>query len=233
MSAATRVLVLVLVLASPARADGWSASTAAGTDVPIDVGVRVQVETPSRVRFSVAAGLLPGVYVDAINAFLVGIEAYPQETADLVKSSLERSLVVRTHVGGRPLRRRGFYVELGHALVGLGGGSTGAEIVEAATGESVPSSDDGTTRRFEVRSVLHMLDVELGWEWTVARRLRLRAAIGGAFTVASSTSIDPEYEPSAPRLTEQFTAASEDYLDDIYTTYVHTPVVTFAAGYAF
>lgn len=230
------IVVLAVVAAAPqvARADdGWKVAVTAGTNVPIDVGVRVQLETPQRVRLSLSAGILPGAYVDAINVFLVGIEAYPQETADLVRSSLEQSLVVRAHAGVRPWRCRGFYAEMGYGLVGLGGGSTGAEIIEAATGEPVPSSDDGTTREFDVRSRLHLLDLELGWEWTVVRRLRLRAALGGAFTLASSTAIEPEYQPAVPRLTEQFTTASEQYLDDIFTTYVHTPVVTIAVGYAF
>ena len=78
-----------------------------------------------------------------------------------------------------------------------------------------------------------MLDVELGWEWEIVKHFFVRAALGGAFTVGSSTTIEPDFQPKAPRLTAAFATVGERYLDTTYTTYVFTPVVSLWAGYAF
>jgi hypothetical protein len=78
-----------------------------------------------------------------------------------------------------------------------------------------------------------MLDVEIGWDWVFWEHLHVRTSIGGAFTLASSTSITPNYSPKLPRLTDDFTQYGVNYLNDTYTSYVFTPVVGLGVGYAF
>jgi hypothetical protein len=78
-----------------------------------------------------------------------------------------------------------------------------------------------------------MLDVELGWDFLFGERFHLRTALGGAFTLASSTKIEPQYRPLAPNLTKGFTDYGERYLDEVYTSYVFTPVISVSAGYRF
>lgn len=78
-----------------------------------------------------------------------------------------------------------------------------------------------------------MLDVEVGWDFDLTEHLVLRPSIGGAFTFASSTSIEPAYTPRAPRAVEAFARAGEAYLDDTYTTYVMTPTLGVQLGWRF
>lgn len=197
----------------------------------MSVALRGQVEAPFRLRLSSAVGVLPGPYVSAINGILVGVGAYNQATADLIRDALGSSLIWRTHLGYRPFVRHGFTFEAGYGLVALGGGASASTIVSAATGASSPEA--GTDKNFKVSSALHMVDVELGWEWVLLEHLFVRAAAGGAFTLAASSSVTPDYTPRAPRVTEAFGASSAAYLDETYTTYVFTPVVSLWAGYSF
>ncbi len=209
----------------------WRYALAAGTEFPLSVALRGQVEAPFRLRLSSAVGVLPGPYVSAINGILVGLGAYDQATADLIRDALGSSLIWRTHLGYRPFGRHGFTFEVGYGLVALGGGASASTLVSAATGASSP--EPGADKNVRVSSALHMLDVELGWEWVVFEHLFVRAAAGGAFTVAASSSVTPDYAPRAPRVTEAFGASSAAYLDETYTTYVFTPVLSLWAGYSF
>lgn len=209
----------------------WRGAVAAGTEFPMSFGVRGQIEAPFRLRLSTTLGVMPGPYVSAINGFLVGINAYDQATADLIRAALSASLMWRTHVGYRPFREHGFTIEAGYGLVALGGGASAATLISAVSGQ--PAPEGAADKNYKIGSALHMLDVELGWEWVVVKHLFLRAALGGAFTVGSSTTIEADFQPRAQRANEAFAKVGEAYLNDTYRTYVFTPVVSVWAGYAF
>jgi hypothetical protein len=216
--------------AKPAR---WHLVAGAGTDAPLSVGAHARVEAPSRLRLSTSVGILPGPYVDGINAFVVAVGGYSDATADLVRSALTSSLVWRTHLGFRPVESLGLYGELGYGLVSLGGSATGSEIISGVTGRALPSSEPASSQPFDVTSTLHMLDVEVGYDLPVTEVLEVRLAVGGAFTLASSTRIAPGYAPRTPQLVKGFTDYGESYLDDVYTSYVFAPVVSVGIGYRF
>jgi len=219
--------------ASAADPAAWHVAAGAGTDFPLALGARADVEAPFRLRASTSIGVLPGPYVDAINGFVVAIGGYDQSTADLVKAALSASLVWRTHLGYRPFEHLGLYGEAGYGLVALGGSASASEVVAAATGREVPPGEATGSRAFDITSTLHMVDVELGWELALHERLRLRTAIGGAFTVASSTRIEPTYTPRSPRAVSELARAGEAYLDDTYTSYVMSPVASVSLSYVF
>lgn len=230
--------VVILGLVSPgvtlAESSDYHLSLEAGTDFPLAVVARLTAELPRRIRLGTAVGSLPGPYVDAINGVVVSLDGYPQETADLVRAALQSSLVWRLQAGWRPFASRGFYADLGYCLVTLGGGATGDQIIAAATGQSLSSSTRG--REYDMQSTLHVFTVEIGWQWLLWRdRLSLRAAVGGAFTVGASTAIAPQFSTTGlqERAVQTFTDFGERYLDEIYTAYVHTPVLTVTAGYRF
>lgn len=238
MTALARIVCAVALAPAVATADpepraGWTIEPLLGTDFPIDVGGGVMVEAPFRVRASTTIGILPGPYVDTINTSLVALGAYSQDVANVISATLSSSLVWRTHVGYRPFRCHGFYAMVGYGYVGLGGGATAAELIEAATGKQLPTPDRAQPREVAVHSTLDMVDVEVGWEWRLPHRIEVRAALGGAFTFAASTTITPDYTPANPAATQAFNNAAAAYLDNEYTSYVFTPVITVNAGYLF
>lgn len=215
-----------------ARGD-WHLEAGVGTDFPVQLGARVGLEMPGRVRVSTSFGVLPGPYVDAINGVLVGLDAYSREEADLVTSTLSSSLVWRTHVGWRPFADAGFYADLGYGLVTLGGGATASELIAGLTKRDLPPGAGGIN--ITADSTLHMLDVELGWRFPIGPSFAAWTALGGAFTLASSTSLTPD-ETGRPLIdaeARKIADAGAKRLDDIYTSYVFTPVLSLGVAYVF
>jgi hypothetical protein len=141
--------------------------------------------------------------------------------------------VWRTHVGVRPSPKLGLYGDVGYGLVTLGGSTTTSDILAAVTGATFPAADATTTKMLSVKSTLHMLDVEIGWALPIADHVQLRGAVGGAFTVAASTTVSPDFTPRAPAAMSQFANASARYLDHELESYVFTPVFTVGAAYVF
>jgi len=202
------------------------------TDLPIQVGAKIWLELPYRLRLSTSFGYLPGGYVDIINDILVAAHAYSQSEADLIRSALQSSFIWRLHVGWRPLKNRGFYFEVGYGLASLGGGASSAELIAGVTGKPIPP-DLGTNKGYLVSAVLHMVDVEVGWQWFVWKGLSLRAAVGFAGTVGAQTTVKPNFQPRIPAAQTGFTSYAASYLDQVYTSYVFAPVVSVAAGWRF
>jgi hypothetical protein len=227
-------LASLLLVANAARGDEgespWHLQIEALTEVPIDVGARVLIEVPARLRLSSSLGVLPSPYVDVINDSAVALGGYNQQTADLIASSLGSSLVWRTHLGWRPFPRAGFAFDVGYGLVTLGGGVNAADALAAAAGHNAPAKPGGAT--YNVASTLQMIDADLGWEWKLlGDHLVIEAALGFSGTLAASTSATPQGSQS--RVKDAFGEEAANYLDGLYTSYVFTPVVTAAVGYRF
>ena len=223
----------LLAIVPVSRAEGWIFQAEGLTDVPVQVGGRLSVEGPLRLRLGTSLGVLPGPYIDLINAVVVAAGGYDDSTAELIRQSLKQSLVWRLHLGWRPFEDYGFYFELGYGLVTLGGGVEGEELITVVTGSPPPRDDPTSDRTYDVTSTLHMLDVEIGWRYELWRGLTLRAAVGFAGTLGAQSEVAPAYRVVARRAVEAFTGAAERYLNDVYSTYVFTPVVSFALGYRF
>lgn len=212
---------------------GWDLTVEANTDFPLSVGGRLGVESPWRLRLSTSLGYLPEMYLQAVNDVAVGLDAYDREQANLFKRSLRNSLVWRTHVGWRPFPGAGLYVEGGYGLVALGGETSPEDVLAALTGIDPPPGESVLNREYRVRSVLHMLDVELGWRWGLGSGWTARTALGAAFLLDSNSRVEPSFEPSQPLLVNLFARFAEGYLDDTFEKYRYLPVLSFSIGYAF
>ncbi|WNG51383.1 hypothetical protein F0U60_50065 [Archangium minus] len=212
---------------------GWDITVEANTDFPLSVGGRLGIESPWRLRLSTSLGYLPEAYVRLVNDAAVELGAYGRNEADLIEESLKNSLVWRTHVGWRPFPRAGFYLEGGYGLVALGGDTNAEEVLVTLTGVSPPIGESVLDRVYRVRSVLHMLDVELGWRWGLGAGWTARTAVGAAFTLDSNSRIEPQFVPEVPVLVTGFARLAEGYLDRTFERYVHLPVLSFSLGYAF
>jgi len=228
------LLASMLVAAAYGWADEvpspWHLQVEALTEVPIDVGARILVEGPARLRLSSGLGVLPSPYVDLINDAVVAFGGYNQQTADLIASSLSSSLVWRTHLGWRPFPRAGFLFDVGYGLVTLGGGVNASDAIAAAAGRNAPAKPGATT--YNVGSTLQMIDADLGWEWKcLGDHLVIEGALGFSGTLAASTSATPQ--GTAGRFKDAFGTEAASYLNGLYTSYVFTPVITAAVGYRF
>lgn len=224
---------LLAVAPGAARAADWHLGVEAGTDLPVMVGARVWAEAPYGLRLSTALGVFPGGYVDLVNAILVDAGAYPQETGDVIRDAIADSLVWRTHLGWRHAGT-GLYVEGGYALATLGGGVTSEQLLVAVTGADAPSSG-GAASSWSAGAMIHMVDAEIGWTDRVWEGLTVRAALGFAGTVAASATVSPDRAPGplAAKASARLASAAETYLEDTFTSYVFTPVITVGLGWQF
>ncbi len=237
LRAAALVVCLATSLAAPAAiagGDDWHLGLEGVTDFPLDVGGQVTLELPYRFRLSASVGGMPSGYVEVWNALAVVAGGYDDATAELVRSSLEDSLVVRVHAGWRPLEAEGFYFELGYGLAALGGGVSTGALVEAVTGDPLPASAAiHGGHGFSVDSELHMLDIEAGWLFQLGGGWTLRAAIGWALTLEARSRIRPQFDPLLPTVIDDFTAEAEDRLERAFLSWVHPPTFTLGLGYLF
>jgi hypothetical protein len=231
MKRALVTLLLAMLVPAAARAGDTHLTVEAMTDFPLDVGAKAILELPYRFRLSASVGVLPGAYVNTLNDAMVSFDAYPQSVADLIGDALHSSLIVRLHAGWRPFANHGFYFEAGYGIVTLGGSATSAELTSAAAGRAAPN-DPNSAAGYSVDSTLHMIDLELGWEWPIADdHLALRLALGFAGTLSSQTAVTPNFTPQNPQEQQVYTALAAQYLDNIYTKYVFTPVLSFGVGW--
>jgi hypothetical protein len=209
----------------------WHGAIGAGTDFPLSVGLRGQIDAPTRLRLSSSIGIAPRAYLGAINGVVVATGAVDPRAADLVTASVDRSLVWRTHLGYRPFERAGFTIEAGYGHVSFGGQAPASDVYAAGTGQTAPPEMIAGVKSFNVDTTLHMLDLEVGWDFAVVERLLLRASIGGAFTIASSTTIDPTTTPSLAGVVAPYTNAAASQLDHAYRSYGFTPVLGLSGSF--
>lgn len=220
------VLLALAAAAGPDDASDWRLHVEAGTDVPVQVGGRIEVEGPYRLRLWTSLGVIPRAYVSLIDAASQELGGYNDQTSELIVSSLERSLIWRLQVGWRPWADAGFAFDAGYMLATLGGDTTGAAVIGAAIGQDVNATNGG---EYDIDATLHLVGGEVSYRWHLGDGFGIRAALGFVGTVASDTRVTP-LGPTAPAR-QGLAQGLETYLDDIFTSYVFTPYLGLAGSY--
>jgi len=240
----------VSLIAAPALAAGADGDrdelhvdAFASTYVPVSVGVAGRVELPYRIRATVGVGIMPGPYLDTVNALAVGVGWYGEPTANLIDAALKNSLIVHPRVGWRPVPTHGFHFGAGYQVAALGGSLSGAEAIAAATGTEVPDTEGDAAIEVDAAATDHMLTIEAGYEFVIQERLVIDLTLGGAFSVGSSARLARSEAVAEPRPgpagadrgdpLDPLLRAGEAYLADTLTRYVHTPTLGVMVGYRF
>ena len=210
------------------------------TDVPLMIGAGLLYETDSRLRLRTSLGVMPKGYLRLSNALVERAnEEYPEEARLLVERALDESIVWRSQIGWRPFEQAGFYTHVGYTMLGLRGGASGEELIAAAEsfdedqGELMRQMNPSTV---DMASRLHLVDVELGWDFALGEKANLRFGAGWAYTFHSRTRVEAEFEEGTGMEEEEiafFEEVSGKYLDAIYRRFVHPPSVSVAFGLKF
>jgi hypothetical protein len=174
---------------------------------------------------------MPGTYVDLVNEVSVAKQWYDQDTADLIASALESTLLLGGHLTYKPFRRRGLEVRAGYTLAALDGASTTGEVVEAVRGQTIPPI---AWRDVRIDSQLHLLEIGAGWGWRIRRHAYLHASVSMLECFDSTTRSDivtafAREEADARNLEAEL----NDYLDGIFTDYITTPLLRVMLGSRF
>jgi hypothetical protein len=238
------VLLLVLLLGLPLAAlptataaarpkpHAWHVAVEGVTSFPIDAGGRLSVELPLRLRLGTTFAAIPDAYVDAVNALVVAAGGYGDDTGAIVSDALDSSFVWRLAAGWRPFAAHGFYFELGYALALLGAGAEGQTLFDAAVTIDLPPGAEETyiRRRYEFDSTLHLLTVEVGWEWVLGDAWVIRVAGGMIAAVGSQTRMGYRTRRGGTLEHDEISQAYERWLDDVYCSALFVPTVTVALG---
>lgn len=217
------------------RTGGWHLQLEAVTSMPVDMGGRLTLEMPGRIRLATSFGVMPFFYADFVNAIGTGVGLYDQQTALVLKNTLQNSFVWRLNLEWRPFAGAGFYLGGGYGLVVLNSKLTGASLAGMSLG--IPSSSLSLVN-FQLNSMLHLLNGELGWEFRFLRDvMSLRLAVGFIGTVASNTKIQTQVSSSVPAqirttITNGANTAASAF-DTMYRSYIFSPTVSVAMGFRF
>lgn len=218
----------------------WSVRAEAITDVPLQIGGGLLLETPSRWRLKTSVGTLSRGYLAASNAVVSALdEDYPQQAGEMLGESLSGSLVWRAGVGVRPFRRLGLYGHVGYTMMRLRGETSGEALVGAireldeGMGEAMATYGP---EEIDYASTLHMADAELGWELTPGDLLAIRLGLGWSYTLRSSSTVTARFGESSDvsqQEVAQFEQNGAITLDAVYERYFHPPTVHIGAGLRF
>ncbi|WP_428268203.1 hypothetical protein [Haliangium sp.] len=221
---------LAAAQAQPAPAAPWRLAPEIGTAVPIDLAMGATIESPYGLRLGASIGYMPGPYVGLVNEVATGFDFYDQATADLIGDVLQSSLVVLVRAGWRPWL--GLTIDAGYCLTTLGGSASSEEVLQTFT--DTPPPGGASDVPYDVSSTLHLLRLDVGWTFNFGQ-MYVRSSVGAAVTLHASTTVDPGVTgmPARDRARRGFGRGVAAYLDDTYTSYVHTPVVSLAVGYRF
>ena len=106
---------------------------------------------------------------------------------------------------------------------------TSTDTLFRALGLEVPDEllEEGVALA-RVHSTLHQGAAELGWQWQLPARLKLRLGLGGFTTFAASSSLEPEVAEPLASLVEPLLGPAEGELNDTLRGHVHGGYVSLA-----
>jgi hypothetical protein len=225
-------LGVLLLLCPNAGAEGrWTPSVELTTTIPLDVAERVSLEAPNRLHLRASIGVMP--YASLIDKVIQGFGGYGDAEAAVIKEALGQSLVFRVQGGFRPFAELGLYMDVGYALVTLGGDLNGDDVIVLGRGAIAPQDATSSFRHYRVSSTLHLVMLEFGWEQPILDWLFVRGGLGFAGAQGASSSIEPTFSDVNAQLLNEYCKQSAEYLDQLYTTYVYTPTLTLGVGVRF
>lgn len=208
LALACGVAVLLWAPADARALPGLGVQAEAGTLFPLQVDGRLRFRIPGGIYFGGGVGWMPGQYVDVINDFATAYDAYDADTADLIRDSLEDSLVLDATLGWDPGRFGGFRFGAHYTYETLGGNVSSRSLFESTTGLTVPAQIPDV--RIPLESRLHLLGVSVGLIWEIGL-VHVAAEVAVRFPLAARSSIvTDEQGPEVDELQRQV----DDFFDD-------------------
>ena len=205
------------------------------TEAPLMIGAQATLELPYRILVQGEIGVVPAAYVDVIDGVLTSAGVYDATMSDLVRSTLQSSLVVRASAGLRPFSAHGFEIMGGYTLASIDGAVSASQAIEAVSGVAMPVQIPDA--RIQLRTTVHSLHVSLGWRWVVADHFVVRASLAYLQSVGSSSSLAvPSSITAMPGVAAHVAQVSQivdTTLSDSYAKYAKLPVMGLSLGYRF
>lgn len=236
MRSAATALALLASLAcaqAVASADPLHLQVSVGTDAPLAIAGRAEVELPGRLRLMASYGTTPRIYLDAFEGVISAAGTSSQSPSGLFGIGLDGGSMWRLHGGWRPFAGAGLLLMGGYGRLALSGSASAGEIVTSFTGRAPPPQVPEANGVYGVASTLHTVSAELEWEFVfLSDLLVIQTAVGFVATVDSQTTITPRFTSTTPGSAEARQAA-QGYVDEVLQSYVFLPTFSLSLGYRF
>jgi hypothetical protein len=227
---ALALTVAMMLAPTAARANPFHLQASVGTDAPLAISLRGDVELPGRLRAMVSGGVAPQAYLNVFNNV---IAASGQSGAGLFGIRVESASAWRLHAGWRPFSGAGLVLMAGYGRLDLSGSVSARELITSVTGTAPPPNIPEANGVYDVASALHMFDAELGWEFLLFNdHLVIQTAVGVGATVAAHTTIQPRFASTTPGAAAA-RAQAQDQVDHTLRTYGVVPTLSLSLGYRF
>jgi hypothetical protein len=223
------------VTTTPKSEESMSFDLGCATEVPLMIGAQATLELPYRFLVQGEVGVLPAAYLNVIDGVLTSAGAYDATASDLVRTSLQGSLVVRASAGLRPFSDHGLEIMGGYTLASIDGSVSARRVLETFSGVAVPAAITDT--QIQLNTTIHSLHVSLGWRWVVADHFVVRAQLAYLQSVGSSSSLAVPASvaalPGVAARVDQVSQTVDTTLNDNYMKYAKLPVIGLSLGYRF
>ncbi len=208
---------------------GWELS--AGTRFPLEIGIEGALEVPYGFTAHLGLGFMPRLYRNAINETAVGFGWYDDTDAAVVAAALEDAFLISPTLGWRPPPLRALEVYAGYTVAFAGGSVTRAEAEDVA-GEELPGG--GAVSEVPLSGTVHAFQVGVAYQIALRDHLSLRLSLAYFQIVGSGTSLDVEAPGAqAQRVVNRVETRVDDYVRDLLTTYVKSPLFGLAVVWRF
>lgn len=216
-----------------AGADPFHFQLAAGTEAPVALSLRGDVELPGRLRVMASVGTTPAAYLSAFNGLIRAAGSGSQSSSGLFGIGLDSGSSWRVQGGWRPFSGAGLLLMGGYTRLDVAGSASAREVFTSVTGQVPPASIPEASGVYSVASTLHMVSAELGWEFLFfGDHLVIQTAVGFVGTLDSSTAITPRFASTTPGAAAARTTA-QTYVDQALQSYVFLPTFSLSLGYRF
>jgi hypothetical protein len=203
----------------------------AGTRFPLELGIEGAVEAPYGITAHLGFGFMPRFYRDAINEAAVGFGWYDDTDASLVAAALEDAFLISPTLGWRPPPLPALEVFAGYTIAFAGGTLTRMEAEQASDME-LPNA--ARIDEVPLGGTVHAFQLGVAYHIALQEHLALRLSLAYFQVVGSSSSIDVTVNGAAARrVVTRVERELDEYLRDLLTTYVKSPLVGVAAVWRF
>jgi hypothetical protein len=216
--------------------------------VPDTAGMGLVYEGPGRVRIGGSAGVLPGAFAGVVGDVGRDLELWDETTGYVVDRLLPGAGSVRATAGWRPARDGTFSFDLGYQFLKMSGDFDPTEVAETlgelheleelsqySEEEIAEGLEDLEIPGVRVRSNLHLVTLELGWQWQTPTNLLLRLGVGGLFAVGHTGQVEMDdiLFQGEPIGSGEVRTTAETTLDDYIMGYFRAPTLGLSVGYRF
>lgn len=199
-----------------------------GADAPLEVTAGLELALPF-IHIGTSIGELPRTVEREVNSELVAHGAYAASLGDLVIASMQRVILWRGYVALQPWPHHGLLATAGAGITWVHGNATVPQVADAIH-MTIPDGVPVDNVHFDITSRIHLVDLELGWEWHVHRHALLRLGLGAALATSAPSHAALQPAIADPRLVPYAERAAST-LDHALTTYVKLPLISVLVGY--